>query len=850
MPQPKRHFRPFEQAREYIRSLRLARQKDYETWSKSGDRPDDIPGSPAKAYGPLWQGWADFLGNGGAQPRRIGRAGHYLPFAEARAFVRRLGLQTQKDFAEWSQTIDRPADIPANPYNAYGAEWTNWADWLGQHGADGFRPFDEARAYARSLGFKARKEWAEHVRSADFPKDLPIWPDYCYKDQGWQGWNDWLGTEGKLNRMTLLAILTSLRPVLPDLRPAELFAILMHKGVLKASRRHSRVEALRALERLCSTEDLEATFAEAAAALEPFAGTPLEAVTGDLQADPGATPATEEAPSPAEEEDEPELEPDALRRLTELPRLRSVNSLRAVDHLAEHGLANDEDLLDFLVNSRVGALWQAVLDGDPAFDPERLRAEPGGAFFQMIREHFLQQLEGARGLPVPDGYAFRQNGRNAPANLMQCLTACRLAQDRRIINYSGVGAGKTLAAVYASRTLGARLTVIVAVNATLNRWKQDIVSAFRDSVVLVKDRGPLQIDPNRPTYLVLNYEAFQTWADELVQDLVANHRVDLVVLDEIQSIRLRTGAEESRRRQQIRALVEGAGARNPALHVLGMSATPVLNDLHEARTLLELVTGQDLGHLPTRPTVANAVLYHQLLTRHGLRHRPRYALSVETTYPVIDGRPQLDRLRRVRPRDLLGLEQAVLEAKLPCILGQLRKGTLIFTTFVTGVADRLAAEIRRAGFSVGLFTGDDKAGLDPFLAGRLDVLVGSEPVGTGVDGLQQVASRLIFAALPWTSAHYDQVVGRLHRQGAVFDKIEVVVPLVELRQGDRVWSWDRLRLDRIRFKRTLADAAVDGVIPEGKLPSKEEMQAHSLQALQQWIDQVAGSPPGQASPRA
>jgi superfamily II DNA or RNA helicase len=837
MPQLKRQWRSFTEAREYVRSLGLKKQKDFEEWSKSGSRPADIPGSPAKAYGALWQGWADFLGNGGAQPRRISHAGAYRPFAEARAFIRQLGLRSQKDFAEWSQTNDRPADIPSNPYNAYGTEWTSWADWLGQNGADGFRPFGEARAYARSLGLKTRKEWAEHTRSAGFPKDLPVWPDYCYQDQGWQGWNDWLGTEGNLNRMTLLAILTSLRPVLADLRPAELFAILMHRGVLRASRRHSRAEALRALERLCNTENLEATLAEAAAALEPFAGTAPE-TAGAGQVDDGTTPPAEESPALDGEDDEQELEPEALRRLTELPRLRSVRSLRAVDHLAEHGMANDEQLLEFLVNSRVGALWQAVLDGDPAFDPERLRTETGGAFFEMIRERFFQQFEGARGLPIPDGYAFRRNGQIAPANLMQRLNAYRLAQDRRIINYSGVGAGKTLAAVYASRILGARLTVIVAVNATLKRWRDDIESAFPGSVVLLKDRGPLRIDPDRPTYVVLNYEAFQTWADELVQDLVVNHRVDLVVLDEIQSIRLRTGAEESRRRQQIRTLVEGAAARNPSLHVLGMSATPVLNDLHEARTLLELVTGQDLRHLPTRPTVVNAVLYHQLLTRHGLRHRPRYSLSVETSHPVIDGQPHLDRLRRVRPRDLLGLEQAVLEAKLPCILGLVRRGTLIFTTFVTGVADRLAAEVRRAGFSVGMFTGDDKSGLDPFLAGRLDVLIGSEPIGTGVDGLQQVANRLIFAALPWTSAHYDQVVGRLHRQGSVFDRIEVMVPLVELRQRDKVWSWDRLRLDRIRFKRTLADAAVDGVIPEGKLPSREEMQAHSLQALQRWIDEV------------
>lgn len=77
----------------------------------------------------------------------------------------------------------------------------------------------------------------------------------------------------------------------------------------------------------------------------------------------------------------------------------------------------------------------------------------------------------------------------------------------------------------------------------------------------------------------------------------------------------------------------------------------------------------------------------------------------------------------------------------------------------------------------------------------------------------------------------------------MFDKVEVYVPVVVLRDGDRTWSWDRQRLDRIQFKRTLADAAVDGVIPEGKLPSREEMQAHSLRTLQTWIEQVQAVPP-------
>lgn len=835
MPRDRKQWRPFNDARALVRSLGLKSVKDYEAWSRSGQRPDDIPGSPSKAYAGVFEGWADFLGIPGERRRRLIRSGCCRPFTEARAYVRRHGLRSQWDYAQWSKKGDRPNDIPANPYNAYGTEWTNWSDWLGLNGADGFKSFPEARAFARSLGLKTRREWAERAEHPDFPADVPAWPDYAYRND-WKGWNDWLGTEGKLNRMTILSILNSLREVLPHLRPAELYAILLHKRILTASRHHTRSEALQAIERLCITDDLETTLAEAAAAL-------------DVPPDPEATDVLPESrgvgePPDVDAEGEAELSPEDIGHATEVPRLRTLDDLHAVDWVADAGLLRDEEILEFLLDSRVAGLWQAVLDGDPVFAPDRLQSAAGGKFFEMITGRFKAQWDGANQLAIPEGYSFVRNGQLAPPNLMQRWTAYRLLQERRLINYSGVGAGKTLSALIAGRAAGAKLTVIVAVNATVENWQVVIANAFPDSVVIAKERGPFELDSARHTYLVFNYESFQqhSWSEDMINGLLA-HRIDMVILDEVQSVRLRSGADESMRRRLLRSLIDGAAARNPGLCVLGMSATPVINDLHEVRTLLELVRGEDLSHLPTRGTVPNAILYHQLLTRCGLRHRPNYKQTIETIHQVIDGRQYLDRLRRVAPRDVLGMERAVLAAKLPAIAPRLRRGTVIYTTFVTGVIEPLESIVRAAGFTSGLFTGEDKSGLEPFLRGDVDVLIGSEPIGTGVDGLQKVADQLIFASLPWTSAHYEQVVGRLHRQGSAFEKVQVIVPVVELLQGSRGWSWDRTRLDRIRFKKTLADAAVDGVIPEGKLPSPEEMQAHSLRALEHWIDEVSGEAP-------
>ena len=47
-----------------------------------------------------------------------------------------------------------------------------------------------------------------------------------------------------------------------------------------------------------------------------------------------------------------------------------------------------------------------------------------------------------------------------------------------------------------------------------------------------------------------------------------------------------------------------------------------------------------------------------------------------------------------------------------------------------------------------------------------------------------------------------------------------------------------MRWHRIQYKKTLADAALDGVIPEGELSSPETMFKQAREALQVWITRV------------
>jgi hypothetical protein len=185
-----------------------------------------------------------------------------------------------------------------------------------------------------------------------------------------------------------------------------------------------------------------------------------------------------------------------------------------------------------------------------------------------------------------------------------------------------------------------------------------------------------------------------------------------------------------------------------------MSATPVINNLEEGKSLVEPVTGVAHDDLETRATVPNCMRLHQRLATLGTRWMPRYDTSFEQVDCPVDCSGYLAEIRALGrgPGSPLALEQILTRARLPAILGQIRRKTLIYTHYIRGIDRTLREAIEAEGWKVGFYSGDDKSGLDGFLDGDVDVLIGTGAIATGVDGLQRVCSRLIVAVLPWTAA--------------------------------------------------------------------------------------------------
>ena len=460
----------------------------------------------------------------------------------------------------------------------------------------------------------------------------------------------------------------------------------------------------------------------------------------------------------------------------------------------------------------------------------------GGDYAHRVREAFLNEYRSSRTLKVPRGYSFSIEGVPTEPNLMQRLAAVRVRDNQRVGNWSGTGAGKTLSAVLASRVIEADTTIICCPNSVVDGWRDAIHDIYPQSQVATKDFEP-EFDPTSdwPRYLIFNYESFQQPDSHLhVRALVDAHDIDFVVVDEIHYTKQREADNMSRRRQMVTALVQLAAEKNPKLAVLGMSATPVINNLQEGRSLIELVTGVEHSDLNTRTTVSNCMKVHQHLVRLGLRWMPEYSMIEDEIVVDVDCSDVLDEIREHSKAKgtPLSLEQILTRVRLPTILEHVKRGTLIYTHYVQGIDRTLREAVENAGWKTGFYTGDDKSGLEAFLRGDIDVLIGS--IGTGVDGLQNVCDRLIINVLPWTAAEYEQLKGRIYRQGQKSERVQIIIPVTYADVDGERWSWCDSKRDRLKFKKSVADAAVDGVVPEGHIRSP----AQAYQDVMKWLERL------------
>jgi SAM-dependent methyltransferase len=475
----------------------------------------------------------------------------------------------------------------------------------------------------------------------------------------------------------------------------------------------------------------------------------------------------------------------------------------------------DREAMDFFIKEAVARIWQHAFSDEKAALRQVDEYKDEGLYAQEVKRLFLEDYLGTKALLIPDGYSFSHQ-----PNLMQLYTAYLVKSRKRLGNWSGTGAGKTLSAILASRVIEAHLTVICCPNNVIDNWKRNIRGIYPDSLVFSKKIDIKDLNASKkPTYLILNYEFFQQpRAESKLKTLLAECTVNFVIIDEIHYSKQREAERVSDRKRVVASFLSEAAVRNPDLHVLGMSATPVINNLFEGKTLIELVTGVHHDDLQTKPTLSNCVSHYQKFVSHGIRWLPRYSYKLNLITEEIDCSSLVSEIRqRAAFGSMVDVEAVITKAKIPFILEKIRPKTVVYTHYLKDILIPLQDAIERAGWKVAIFTGENKSGLDEFVDADADVLIASSCVGTGIDRLQHVSNRLIISSLPWTHAEFEQLIGRFYRQGQLRDFVDVFVPLTFATINGEKWAWCESRWKRIQFKKSISDAAVDGVIPEGHL---------------------------------
>ena len=530
--------------------------------------------------------------------------------------------------------------------------------------------------------------------------------------------------------------------------------------------------------------------------------------------------------------------------------------IESLDNLDQGGYI-EQEAIDYITCSEIQKLWNAAIyNPEEAMKLVEKYASTKGSskFFNAIICEFLKQYKEVCDMKLPEGYSFPYQ-----PLLMQKLTAYMVKERSQFANWSETGTGKTLSGVLASRCIDSRVTLVIAVNSTVNNWTENAIRvAYPDSKVYQKKdiSDSIILDRNFHNYVVVNYEEFQNSSKFLNKwkPFVENNTVDFVILDEIQKVKSKGNDSVSKRRVVIENLLQTIDIKHGrdlekegrVVPVLALSATPVINTLNEGLSILSLLKGTDFisrrGGTTTRRSALNC---HFEIVKTGIRLvEESPARERLITFPIKRSNKDILEINKTNENLLVNIAVSNCLLKLgECIRnGYLQTGTptLVYTELVTDVIDNAMLYLQGYGFKVGEFTGRNEKTrekvLEDFIAGKYDVLLASKPITTGVDGLQNVCNRIIPIDLPWTYAEYHQLTGRCNRKGTKFDEVTIIIPTVEyINDSGEIWSLDNSKLARIKYKQTLADVIMTGEIPDDII-TKEEAFRLAKERLLEFIN--------------
>ena len=172
-------WRPFEEAREYVRVLGLNSMKDYFKITKAKNWPVDISSRPDHIYkNSGWIDWAYFLDT---ENKNFRKSKQYYTYDEAKTFLSSLNINSAGEYKEYINKNNQ-FYLPIYPNQTYEKEWKGWHDYLNITKID-FWDLDNIGNWIKDSKIKTIKEFISLSKQGKVPKEIPKSFYIKYKDE-------------------------------------------------------------------------------------------------------------------------------------------------------------------------------------------------------------------------------------------------------------------------------------------------------------------------------------------------------------------------------------------------------------------------------------------------------------------------------------------------------------------------------------------------------------------------------------------------------------------------------------------------------------------------------------------
>ncbi len=303
---------------------------------------------------------------------------------------------------------------------------------------------------------------------------------------------------------------------------------------------------------------------------------------------------------------------------------------------------------------------------------------------------------------------------------------------------------------------------------------------------------------------------------------LAKMNFDCMCEDEIHLVKKRSGCDESAIRKLVGIL------RKKCHAAIGLTGTPLLNDLSEPLSLLQLLSGEDDKFLypnkkKNKISQEEMIAVYETMLPHMIRHQTEEVLLSLPHFKLesfeIASNASMD-----NTANWVKMRKLSIQDKLPHIFNRASEDgkLIVFTYLAEGVGNVIANFLTeklgkdKVGYICGKTNDVDRNNIVNSFKTPDGIKILVATIGTMGTGLtlfdpdqEETAHRILFADLPYRHADLKQSICRLYRQG---QKQNVLVDILISVRSDHKITHDQHVWELLKLKENISEQAIDGIL--------------------------------------